>query len=189
MTVSDSRPGRSSSRDKLLDAAADLVAQYGVQNLTIDAVAAAAGVTKGGLIYHFKTREDLLTALVERMVKDLDVHARSRNGAHSTDSSLKTQLCHLLNDTFDMPDKRRRLLTNLLAAASSHPHLIAPIQALYARSYEEASHGGPHAGLAMVLAAALDGIALLELLNLHRFTPQQRRALRETLERSISDLP
>ena len=40
-----STAGRSSSRDKLLDAAVSLVAQYGVHNLTIEATAAAARTT------------------------------------------------------------------------------------------------------------------------------------------------
>lgn len=189
MSTTDQRPGRSSSRDKLLNAAADLVAKHGVQNLTIDAVAAAANVTKGGLIYHFKTRDDLLTALVERMVRDLDVHARSRSTASSADISMETLLSHMMNDTFEMPEKQRLLLTNLLAAASAHPHMIEPMQVLYTRSYEMVSHSGSHAGWAMVLAAALDGIALLELLNLHRFTPDQRQAMREALETAIRELP
>lgn len=189
MSTSDRRPGRRSSRDKLLDAAADLVTREGVQNLTIEAVAAAADVTKGGLIYHFKTRDDLLAALIERMVQEWDLPPHPQHARPDADGSLKVLLTGLTDVTFDMSEERRRLLTNMLAAASSHPHLLGPVQALYARVYEGISQYGPQAGQAMILAAATDGIALLELLNLHRFTPQQRQAMREALESAIRELP
>lgn len=187
MAESRRRSGRSSSRDKLLDAAAGLVAKHGVQNLTIEAVAAEAKVTKGGLIYHFKTRDDLLGALVERMVEQWDVRARMQDATRSGEISVKDALTLLLDETFDMSGEQRTLLTNLLAAAAAHPHLLEPVNALYARHFEAFSHT-PHAGMVMVLAAALDGIALLEVLGIHQFDTQQRQAMREALEKAISEL-
>lgn len=50
-------------RAALLAAAADLARRDGVQSLTIQAVAAMAGVTKGGLLHHFPGRDALLNAL------------------------------------------------------------------------------------------------------------------------------
>ncbi|RFA27769.1 hypothetical protein CAI21_14235 [Alkalilimnicola ehrlichii] len=187
MPQSDRRPGRASSRDKLLDAAADLVVKHGVQNLTIDSVAAAAGVTKAGLIYHFKTRDELLSALVERMVEAFDVLKSAAQEGSST-TSPKAALSRLLNDTLDMPQDQRQLLANLLVAVCLQPSLAGPVQALYARDYEALS-GGDDGGRAMLLAAAMDGIALIELLHLHKFTSQQRQAMRAALEREIRELP
>ena len=57
-------PSQRSGKQRLIDAAAQIVSTQGVQQLTLEGVAAAAGVTKGGLIYHFKTKDDLLAALV-----------------------------------------------------------------------------------------------------------------------------
>jgi len=188
MSNATKRPGRSSSRDRLLDAAAGIVTEQGVQQLTIDAVAAAANVTKAGLIYHFKTRDDLLQALVERMMSEMDVRARVPQGPDAG-SSPKAVLAQLTEETFELPDDQRQLLANVLAAVSSNPQLIGPAQALFARSYDWLAESGAQAGKAMALAAALDGIALLELLNLHRFTPQQREAMRAALDSAIRDLP
>lgn len=189
MNNSERRPGRSSSRDRLLDAASDVVSQHGVQHLTIDAVAAAANVTKAGLIYHFKTRDDLLEALVERMIGELDVRARLPKQSPTGEASPKEVLIQLARDTFDMAEDQRQLMTNMLAAVSSHPHLIGPAQALFARSYDWLIGSSPEAGKALALAVALDGITLLELLNLHRFTPLQREAMRTALDSAIHDLP
>ena len=173
-------PGRSSSREKLLDAAADLISQGSVHELTLEGVAAAAGVTKGGLIYHFKTKDELLGALVERMIELLD--QRSRDKAAKRGNTTSALLQALVDDTFDMPRSEKQLLANLLAAATHYPHLLGPVQQAYDRIYSEFADAGPHAGLALAIAAALDGLSLLELLNLHQFSKRQREAMRRALQ-------
>src|SRR3989337_1315491 len=52
--------GRKSSREKILDAAAELVAEIGAGRLTLEAVAERAGLSKGGLLYNFPTKAALL---------------------------------------------------------------------------------------------------------------------------------
>ncbi|NJQ08809.1 TetR/AcrR family transcriptional regulator [Streptomyces lonarensis] len=54
---------RPSSRSRILDAAVHVVARDGITSLTLDAAAEEAGVTKGGLIYHFPSRDALLRAI------------------------------------------------------------------------------------------------------------------------------
>lgn len=178
----------SNSRDRILDAAADLMAERGVTHLTIQATADAVGITKAGLIYHFKTRDDLLTALVERMVAELDAQIGAPAPDDSKPVSLREKMAELASFTFDMPAGRKQLMANMLAAASAHPHLLPPVQALFARSYD-ALDRGPKAGLAQLLSVALDGLLLLELLQLHEFTPDQRAAMRETVEELARGLP
>jgi AcrR family transcriptional regulator len=177
---------RASSRQKLLDAAVDIISRQGVQELTIDAVAAAAGVTKGGLIYHFKTKDELLGALVERMVDELDQRFQER--AAGLGNTFGALLTALVDEAFDMSDSDRVLQANLLAAASSYPHLMPPVQAMFARIYERCAEDEGKAGQALVLAAAMDGFVLLDLLNLHRFKPEQRQAMRQTMLAMVRSL-
>lgn len=56
-----------STRDRILDAFEELVIEQGDRAATLDAVAARAGVSKGGLIYHFATREELIEATAQRL--------------------------------------------------------------------------------------------------------------------------
>lgn len=60
-----SRPPR--ARESVLDAFESLLIADGERGATMDATARAAGVSKGGLLYHFATKEALEAALVERM--------------------------------------------------------------------------------------------------------------------------
>lgn len=58
---------RSSARERILDAYQACLNDLGERAATLDAVAAAAGVSKGGLIYHFASKEALAAGLVERL--------------------------------------------------------------------------------------------------------------------------
>ncbi|MBA4489384.1 TetR/AcrR family transcriptional regulator [Paracoccus sp. S1E-3] len=57
---------RSIDRDKVLDAAESIVAAEGAAGLTFDAVARAAGITKGGVQYCFGTKDKLIDAMIDR---------------------------------------------------------------------------------------------------------------------------
>ncbi len=59
----------SPTRERILDALVAVVAQDGPAGATLDAVAAAAGVSKGGLLYHFGTKEALFDGLLERLTR------------------------------------------------------------------------------------------------------------------------
>ncbi len=60
-------PQQRSTRDRLLDAFEQLLVNEGSRAATLDAVAAAAGVSKGGLLYHFGSKEALVDGMVERL--------------------------------------------------------------------------------------------------------------------------
>lgn len=55
-------------RDQILDAAEDVICENGAQALTLDLVAARAGISKGGLTYTFASKDALLSALLQRQV-------------------------------------------------------------------------------------------------------------------------
>ena len=59
------------TRDALLDAADHIVASRGVARLTLEEVAREAGVSKGGLLYHFKSKDALTEAMIGRFKKNV----------------------------------------------------------------------------------------------------------------------
>jgi AcrR family transcriptional regulator len=58
-------------RTELLDAAEALIAQAGVDKLTVDAITARAGVAKGTYYLHFSTKDDVVQALRERLADEI----------------------------------------------------------------------------------------------------------------------
>lgn len=69
----ESRPasGTGNTRDRILSAAMRLFNEHGVQNVAVDHIAQALGISNGNLNYHFPRKRDLLRAtlvlLQERM--------------------------------------------------------------------------------------------------------------------------
>jgi AcrR family transcriptional regulator len=60
-----SRPPR--ARDSVLDAFERILVDEGARAATLDATARAAGVSKGGLLYHFASKDALENALIDRL--------------------------------------------------------------------------------------------------------------------------
>lgn len=61
---------RPSNKTLILDAAVAVIESDGITAVTFDSVAAAAGLTRAGIIYHYRSRDDLIRALHEHLSTD-----------------------------------------------------------------------------------------------------------------------
>lgn len=59
-------------RQQLLSVAARIASERGIGAVTLDAVAAASDVSKGGLLHHFPTKASLLEAMLDGLLEGLD---------------------------------------------------------------------------------------------------------------------
>jgi len=66
--VGSDEPDRKATRDRILDAGLDLLSASGFAGVTIGVLANHVGMSKSGLFAHFKSKEDIDIALLERMV-------------------------------------------------------------------------------------------------------------------------
>lgn len=57
------------TRERLMDVAQESVLQKGFASTSIDELIAAAGITKSGFFYHFRDKNDLAKALIERYLE------------------------------------------------------------------------------------------------------------------------
>lgn len=64
--------------ERILDVAAELILRWGYDKTTIDDIARQAGVAKGTIYLHWKTREDLFAALVRREKLDMGEEVKRR---------------------------------------------------------------------------------------------------------------
>ncbi|GAA1672352.1 TetR/AcrR family transcriptional regulator [Fodinicola feengrottensis] len=55
------------TRDRILDAFVDQLIEHGIATVTIEKVAERAGVSKGGLLYHFPAKPALVEGLADRL--------------------------------------------------------------------------------------------------------------------------
>ena len=72
---------KSQTRERLIDAAAQVFARQGFEAASLDEVAAAAGYTKGAVYSNFASKTDLFIALIERRIEvQTAEHARRFEG-------------------------------------------------------------------------------------------------------------
>ncbi|RSN09959.1 TetR/AcrR family transcriptional regulator [Streptomyces sp. WAC 05977] len=55
------------AKERILDSYEEILIEQGPGGVTLEAVAAHAGVSKGGLLYHFGSKEALVEGLMERL--------------------------------------------------------------------------------------------------------------------------
>lgn len=73
------------TREQLLDAAERVFREQGVARTSLAEVAAAAGVTRGAVYWHFKDKADLFTAMCERATLPLDALLSQAGAVAHTD--------------------------------------------------------------------------------------------------------
>src|SRR5580704_11710541 len=88
------RPTRDDTCDKLFEAAARVFEEQGIGGASIEAIAAAAGFTRGAFYSNFTSKDELIIAMIEDHVaqsirRNLDLLARHNNLADFIDT-LKT---------------------------------------------------------------------------------------------------
>ncbi len=56
-------------RTEIVDAAAAVISEQGIQNLSLSEIESKVGMSRGQLMYYFKTKEDILLAVFDRMLQ------------------------------------------------------------------------------------------------------------------------
>src|SRR6202011_6039066 len=81
-------------RDRILDAAEAVLLESGGRSFTLDDVAARAGISKGGLVYSFATKDDVVHAALDRGMARFHEAVRRRVGGVPTDA-VELVLAHI----------------------------------------------------------------------------------------------
>src|SRR5215471_16766189 len=68
---SDRRDVGSVRREQVVDAAVAIIAEHGIQNLSLSAIEKRTGMARGHLTYYFPTKEDILLAVFDHMVQTM----------------------------------------------------------------------------------------------------------------------
>ena len=144
---------RPDTRAKLLDAASAVIRRDGPQALTLDAVAAQAGVSKGGLLYHFGSKRELLDALVARWLDDFDRDIEAAEG-------------NFAGRYVRASDGAKADEAGLLAALVADPQVLAAVRERHAGWQDRVAAEGGDPVDATVARLAADGLWLADLLGI-----------------------
>ncbi|RYG26151.1 TetR/AcrR family transcriptional regulator [bacterium] len=122
------------TRESLLDAAKRVVQHVGAGNLTLDAVAKEAGVSKGGLLYHFPSKQALLRGMVAKGIGHAEEELSEQLGAHPNRG--KFAQCFLSQAMFGPKECAHKppaeAVWSMLGAAANDPSLLEPVREMHA---------------------------------------------------------
>jgi AcrR family transcriptional regulator len=121
---------RSIDRDKVLDAAEALVIEKGAAELSFEAVARAAGITKGGVQYCFGTKENLIRSMIERWGDSFEADVMVRAG---DDGSPRSVIRAHLEATRDGDAAEYSRSAAMMTALLQRPEQVAATRDWYTR--------------------------------------------------------
>jgi len=78
------------TRSRILDAAERVFSDRGVSRTSLEDIAQAAGVTRGAIYWHFKDKQDLFSAMVDRVTLPMEAMV-----ARSSDESVEDPIASL----------------------------------------------------------------------------------------------
>lgn len=176
---------RPSNRSKILDAAIRVIHREGVTGVTFDSVAAEAGVTRGGMMYHFPARDDLIAAinhyLAERWQDALVLNAGTAMLDGTADQRFRAYALTCAQST-----TRAELLFFLETAAN--PELARPWDALLDRwAPPPPQNADDQATLSRFIARlAADGLWIYDSLSSTPLPAEIRQRLTDRLQHLIA---
>jgi AcrR family transcriptional regulator len=177
---------------RILDAAENLIIARGVAALTLEAAAREAGVSKGGLLYHFASKEALLEALLGRLSAFIAqefsacVAAQPEGPGRVARSMLEWGFGEgdlACNERFE------RAGAVFLAAFHHDPALLAPMRAVIAEMRAAVATDGLPPGHGAAIMAAGDGLFMARVFNLYTPSAAELVAMRAALSGLLGARP
>ena len=168
------------TRAAIIGAAERIVVRDGVAHLTLESAAAEAGLSKGGVLYHFPSRDALVAGMVAAMLTRFEHEIAEHQpapGSPEADAPGSYARAYVAASLAPTAPGEERLGAALLAAAAAEPTLLEPIQEAAASWQARLEADGLAPDRATALRMACDGLWLCDLFGLASPTGARRAAV------------
>lgn len=166
----------SATRIGILDAVGQVVLEKGFESLTLDAVAQQAGVSKGGLLYHFPSKKNLIEAMIQRHIAEVDVSL-----AYELEKNGGDYLSAYIRASFVFNPQRNKISFALLATVANDPDLLKPLRARFYKMQSEIAAAASSPELGTIIRLALDGLWISDVFDYAPPSQEMREKMAETL--------
>lgn len=167
---------RPSSKTTILRAALRLAERHGITSLTLEATAAEAGLSKGGLIYHFASKEQLIRGVVDHITEQWHEAMRGFLGKPFDEATPAERLAAYTRAVVSDTTSRASLI--MLVDALHDERLLAPWQELVqAWTSPPPSNPDPVEVDRAVARLAVDGLWVSEAIGTTGFDEAARAAV------------
>ena len=168
------------TREKLVQAAAHLVLANGINRVTLEQIALEAGVSKGGLLHHFPTKQALLSGLMEQ-VGEVFGSRIQRHCAQEPVGQPGRLARAYIRASFEYEADELHLTNAIAKVVSEFPELIEELQGYFQQIDQDMQQDGLPAARATVIRLACDGLWLSELIGGASMDDELRKQMRDEL--------
>jgi len=162
-------------RDRILDAAEAVILESGGRSFTLDAVAERAGISKGGLVYSFATKDGLVLAALEREVTRFQ-EAVDRRLESEPVGPIELVLAHI-EEALDEDDAATRKAAFLVTALVHAPDMMEPVRRYYRALLDPLLSESSEAHEVRNALLAVEGIFLLRGLGFVEVSAEEHRSV------------
>jgi len=167
-----------STREQIIDAALSVVRAQGVAALTLDEAARLAGISKGGVLYHFKSKEALIQAMVARLAGQCETLQQAHYDKLAPGPNRWARA--LVETSFDPAAPTTDPAgCALLAAVATNPGLMEPLEGTIDTAFRRLTADSEDPSMALLVALAMDGLWLHRLVNSPVMDETRRLSVRE----------
>lgn len=161
------------ARERVLNAAEARLLARGPTGLVLDAIAADAGVSKGGLLYHFRSKEALVEGLCDRMLERFDQTLASLSAAdpEARGAWTRAYLASTVTEEGKPADNSAQLMAGLLATLGRDSVHLEKVRERFAEWHARLADDGIDPVAATLVRLAADGLWLSALLGLPQLAP------------------
>jgi AcrR family transcriptional regulator len=153
------------TKAKLLCAASSVIEVCGYEGLTLEAVAHHAGVSKGGLLYHYPSKESLVAALISSQIEIFERRLQYYLEREDLTPGRWTR-AYVKASLMPVGEEQQSQNFGLIAAVAMNPELLAPLRAKYAEWQDNLNNDSLPKPAAQSIRCAVDGIWLCSMLGL-----------------------
>lgn len=157
---------RSQTRDAILQATSQVIRDKGIEGLTLDAVAKEAGVSKGGLLYHFPSKDALIAGAISQLIDDHETALQQEFDRDETPNTPGQWIRAYIRATLNYDKQALALISPLAQAAVDNPDLLEPALAYDRRWQQKLKESNFDLVEATIIQLAIDGLWLSESFNL-----------------------
>jgi AcrR family transcriptional regulator len=171
------------SKNRILDAAERVVLDQGAAHLTLDAVAHQASISKGGLLYNFPGKENLIRGMVARLTERFDAELERR--AHEDANVAGRHTRAYVDVCFPAPAalsaQHDAVCAGLLAAVVTNPSLLEPLRDSAIAMQAKLSDDGIDPVVATIVRLAVDGLWMSDLFGVDPMDENMRTQVLDRL--------
>ncbi|CAD6536796.1 TetR/AcrR family transcriptional regulator [Paraburkholderia sabiae] len=161
----DNQTRSENTRKKAIEAALTILTREGVGGLTFDSLSRESGISKGGLLHQFRTKDGVLKALLDHQRQQFEAIAHAhmaKGGATKTEPCLSSQIA-IYRESVKQPHSVARAV---LAALAENPELLADFKATDVERMKKLREESSDIELSLLRYFAASGLAFNSLLGL-----------------------